>query len=129
MPNFTSTTPILRVRDVLAAVDYYVDKLGFQQQWVWGEPPNFACVVRDETAFFLSLDCQGQFGTWVYVNVDDVDAVYEQYQQSGARIVQPPTNFPWGMREMNVEDLDGHRLRIGSPTEAAADEGASLPLT
>ena len=31
----------------------------------------------------------------------------------GAIIREPPTDYPWGVREMNVEDLDGHRLRIG----------------
>jgi len=29
-----------------------------------------------------------------------------------------PTNFQWGMREMNVEDPDGHRQRVGHATDA-----------
>ena len=24
-----------------------------------------------------------------------------------------PADYPWGMREMTVEDLDGHRMRMG----------------
>ena len=45
--------------------------------------------------------------------VQDVDALYEDYQRRGAIIREPPTDYPWGVREMNVEDLDGHRLRVG----------------
>jgi hypothetical protein len=34
---------------------------------------------------------------------------------------QAPANFPRGLREMNVEDDDGHRLRLGSPATGPAD--------
>ncbi|MGH7176551.1 MAG: hypothetical protein ACREJC_04140 [Tepidisphaeraceae bacterium] len=41
-----------------------------------------------------------------------------------AIIRQPPTNFPWGLREMNVQDPDGHRLRMGSGTTEKDDQVA-----
>ncbi len=54
--------------------------------------------------------------------VDDVDALYQEYQRSGAIIRQPPTNMPWGTREMNVQDPDSHRFRMGSDATGPADE-------
>jgi hypothetical protein len=39
----------------------------------------------------------------------------------GADIRQPPTNFEWGVREMNVADPDGHHLRFGMGTDQPAD--------
>ena len=54
--------------------------------------------------------------------VEDVDALYEEYKRSGANIRQAPTNMPWGVREMNIQDLDGHRFRMGSHSEGPADE-------
>jgi uncharacterized glyoxalase superfamily protein PhnB len=45
--------------------------------------------------------------------VDDIDARYENNKKSGAIIREPPADYPWGLREMTVEDLDGHRLRMG----------------
>ena len=48
-------------------------------------------------------------------NLADVDALHKEYQASGADITQPPTDKPWGMREMLVKDIDGHVLRIGQP--------------
>jgi uncharacterized glyoxalase superfamily protein PhnB len=56
---------------------------------------------------------QGQPGTWVWLGVEDVDALFDEYRQSGATIVQPPENFPWAC-EMKVADPDGHVLRFGS---------------
>ncbi len=54
--------------------------------------------------------------------VDDVDALHQEYQRSGAIIRQPPTNMPWGTREMNVQDPDSHRFRMGSDATGPADE-------
>ena len=71
---------------------------------------------------FLCQDGQGAPGTWISIFVQDVDALYEDYQRRGAIIRQAPTNFPWGVREMNVEDLDGHRLRLGSDATGPSDD-------
>ncbi len=50
---------------------------------------------------------------WISIFVQDVDALHETYQATGAIIREPPADYPWGMREMTVEDLDGHRMRMG----------------
>lgn len=122
MPTkFTGFTPILSVRDFAVSMAYYVDVLGFEKQWDWGDPPTFGCVSRDEVCLFLCEGVQGGPGTWISIFVEDVDALYEEYVASGATIRQPPTNFSWGMREMNVEDPDGHRLRMGHGTDLPPD--------
>jgi ankyrin repeat protein/catechol 2,3-dioxygenase-like lactoylglutathione lyase family enzyme len=113
--RFELAVPILSVTDMRASLDYYVDKLGFKKKWEWGDPPDFACVARDEVELFLSLGTQRvAAGSWISIFVQDVDALYEDYKQRGAIIREPPTEYPWGMREMNVEDLDGHRFRLGT---------------
>jgi len=126
--RFEHVTPILNVRNVPAAIDYYVDKLGFRREWDWGDPPTFACVGRDEVRIFFCQDGQGAPGTWLSIFVQDVDALYEDYKKSGAIVRQPPADYPWGVREMNVEDLDGHRLRLGSDggRENRSDTGVKL---
>jgi ankyrin repeat protein len=119
--RFENMTPILNVKDVSASIDYYVEKLGFELRWDWGSPPGFACVGRDAVQIFLCRDAQGAPGTWIAIWVQDVDALYEDYKKSGAIIRQKPTNFPWGAREMNVQDLDGHRLRVSASATGPSD--------
>ena len=122
-PNrFESAVPILNVKSVPASLDYYVETLGFRKAWDWGTPPTFACVHRDEVSIFLCQDGQGGPGTWISVFLHDVDALHEEYKRRGAVIRQAPTNFPWGLREMNVEDPDGHRLRLGSDATGPAED-------
>ncbi len=60
---------------------------------------------------FLCQGDQGHPGSWVWIS-GDVEAVYEEFRASGAKIRHPPTNYSWAL-EMQVEDLDGNVLRIG----------------
>jgi uncharacterized glyoxalase superfamily protein PhnB len=121
MNEFEGVVPILNVRDMAASMDYYVNKLGFEKLWDWGEPPNFGCVRRGKVQIFLCENCQGQPGTWMSIFLDDVDALYEEYKQSGAIIRDAPKNYPWETREMRVEDLDGHTFRMGSDATGPSD--------
>ena len=57
--------------------------------------------------------CSGAPGTWAWVGVEDADALYREYLLSGARVRQPPRNYPWAL-EIHVEDPDGRILRFGS---------------
>lgn len=120
--RFSESVPIFNVRNVPASIDYYVGKLGFRKAWDWGSPPTFAEMQRDAVRIFLCEGAQGAPGMWVSIFVQDVDALHADYARRGAIIRQAPTNFPWGLREMNVQDLDGHRLRLGSPATGPSDE-------
>ena len=71
---------------------------------------------RGKCSIFLTTDSQSQGRVWVWVGVEDARALHAQYEAAGARIRNPPNNFEWGL-EMQVEDLDGNVLRIGSDRE------------
>ena len=63
MNQFECLTPILRVKNFAASMDYYVHTLGFSKRWDWGEPPAFGCIARGKVEIFLSAGGQGQPGT------------------------------------------------------------------
>jgi catechol 2,3-dioxygenase-like lactoylglutathione lyase family enzyme len=112
--SFGSPMPVFRVQDVDASVAYYLDVLGFELRWRAGD--SFACVARDKCSIFLTDDNQSQPRMWVWIGVQDVRALYADYITSGAKIRNPPNNFEWAL-EMQVEDLDGNVLRLGSDPE------------
>jgi predicted enzyme related to lactoylglutathione lyase len=95
---------------------YYTEVLGFTNA-EWGGD-DFTQVSRDGAAIYLSQGDQGQPGTWVWLGVEDVGALHEEYKAAGATIVHPPRHFPWA-REMKIADPDGHVLRIGSDPDEA----------
>ena len=122
MNDFECVVPILNVKNFALAMEYYIDKLGFHKKWDWGNPPTFGCVKRGKVEIFFCEGAQGRRGTWMSIFIEDVDSLHDEYKKSGAIIRQTPTNMPWGVREMNVEDLDGHRFRMGSHATGPVDE-------
>jgi predicted enzyme related to lactoylglutathione lyase len=107
---FEGVNPILRVENLSASLEYYVQKLGFKIDW---QGPIFASVSRGRCRLFLSHGDQGRPGSWVWIGVEDADALFNEYQAAGAKIRHRPTNYEWAY-EMQVEDLDGNILRLGS---------------
>ena len=118
--GFGPALPVFRVKNVDASIAYYVDALGFGLRWRAGN--GFACVARGECSIFLTDDNQSQPRMWVWIGVQNVRALHEQYSTSGARVRNPPNNFEWAL-EMQVEDLDGNVLRIGSDPEKESPLG------
>lgn len=121
--RFHDVTPILRVSELEASFRYYVDVLGFELDWREG---RFGCVRRNGVAIMLSEGSQGCGGTWMWISVSDSDALHRELLARGARIRHPPTDFPWGSRELHVFDPDGHVLRFGSESSPGAEPGAWL---
>jgi predicted lactoylglutathione lyase len=122
--GFEGMNPILRVTDLAASLEYYVAKLGFKIDW---QTPFFASVSRGKCGIFLSVGDQGHLGSWVWIGVQDADALLSEYQASGARVRNPPTNFEWTY-EMQIEDLDGNVLRLGSEPKSDQPEGEWLDM-
>jgi uncharacterized glyoxalase superfamily protein PhnB len=122
------SSPVLGVRDVRQAAEYYRDVLGFSLDPVDGvfqpsadEPGGvYAIVKRGGVWVHLQIrrDAlperkRGSFERDVYVYVNDLKALHVDLQQRGAKIVQAPYIAPYGLREMVVEDLNGYRLTFG----------------
>jgi predicted enzyme related to lactoylglutathione lyase len=109
--RFEGAEPILSVADMARSLQYYVEVLGFSNA-EWGGD-DFTHVSRDAAGIYLCQGGQGQPGTWVWIGVEDVASLYQEYAASGATILHAPLNFPWAY-EMKVQDPDGHVLRFGS---------------
>ena len=121
MPKLDAVVPILNVSNVALTIDHYVEVFGFERPWHWGNPPTFGGVRTGGGEIQFCQDGQGQRGTWLSVWVADVDALYERLRSAGADIRQEPSTFEWGVRELNVADPDGHRIRFSMSTTDPPD--------
>lgn len=124
-------TPILNVSDLGQSFAWF-EKLGWKRLWDWGAPPSFGAVGSGECEIFLCLGGQGSRGhggagkatfgpdgdqtadrgVWMSVWVEDVDAVHQRCLEQGLDVAFPPTDMPWGVREMHLRHPDGHVFRI-----------------
>jgi uncharacterized glyoxalase superfamily protein PhnB/GNAT superfamily N-acetyltransferase len=122
---FKHLVPILYSSDIRRSIAYYTEVLGFDNKWEWSSPPTFGGVSKDHVEIFFCKDGQGNPGTWMSIFIKDTDEYYETIKAKGAKIITPPKTYEWGVREMLVEDPDGHRIRFGH--SASARHGKSEP--
>jgi catechol 2,3-dioxygenase-like lactoylglutathione lyase family enzyme len=113
-------TPILNVSDIRASFAWF-EKLGWTKGWDWGDPPSFGGVCSGDCEIFLCQGGQGgrgaNLGVWMSIWVDDVDSIHRHCLQQGLEVTWPPTDEPWGVREMHVRHPDGHVFRISQSLE------------
>lgn len=50
--------------------------------------------------------------------VENVDEVYQTLKERGIAFLAPPSNQPWGMRNITFFDPDGHRFEIAQAIKA-----------
>jgi catechol 2,3-dioxygenase-like lactoylglutathione lyase family enzyme len=125
--KFRNAIPILYCEDVLVSLRYYVETLGFENRWDWGDPPSFGGVSKDGVELFFCKEGQGNPGTWLSLFVDNVDEYFDFIKSKGATIISPPQTMEWGIREMLVGDPDGHRIRFGQPASLRKPGASDLP--
>jgi uncharacterized glyoxalase superfamily protein PhnB len=63
------------------------------------------------------------------VRVEDVDAHHERAKRRGARILRPPTTYPFGERQYTAEDPGGHRWTFSQSVADIdpVDWGGAIP--
>lgn len=105
--------PVLPVRDVAAAVDFYTKQLGFFLAFAEGDPPHFAGVNLGHVQLFLRLGEPNPKGCAVFFLVDNADDLYELQRGNGVEVMHPPVDQPYGIRDYRVRDLHGYELAFG----------------
>jgi predicted enzyme related to lactoylglutathione lyase len=120
---------VLHVDDVVTTANYYRDKLGFQYERFWGEPPCFCMVYRSGIVIMLAqlektgvmrpnriVDPEG--GAWdAYIWNENADALHAEFKSKGVKIVRGICDQPTACRDFDVEDCNGYRLCFGQNLE------------
>jgi catechol 2,3-dioxygenase-like lactoylglutathione lyase family enzyme len=112
---------IFVVRDIMASVAYFRDALGFEVAFVYGEPTYYAGVCRGAVTIHLisaSQTSRPPGASALSVFVGSADDIHRELSSRGAGILTEPADYPYGMRDFNVEDLAGNTLIFGNSTSA-----------
>lgn len=122
--KFLSVSPVLVVKDLVASLVYWRDKVGFDVSMVYGDPPGFAMPQRGDVRIMLAQTPEGSEpppANWrvvdkcnqIYIYVDDASSLYEELKSRGATIDFTLYDTPWGTREFGIQDLDDHDIAFG----------------
>lgn len=117
MSDMKSVVPILFVRDVLKSTAFFHEKLGFEIDFVYGEPPFYGSVSRDNICLHLRCVHQPNFAELAArevslilatIEVSDVEELYAEFKTRNVAFAQPPTKQPWGGTDLQIRDPDGN---------------------
>ena len=142
-----TVVPSLIYEDVAKAIDWLCDTFGFAERLRASGPDGrveHAQLTIGEGSVMLGRQRTGQgFGSpdsaelrpprqgevshYVSVHVQDVDRHHDHASERGARILHPPTDYPFGERQYTAEDPAGHRWSFSQSVAdvAPADWGAT----
>jgi uncharacterized glyoxalase superfamily protein PhnB len=121
--------PVLAVRDVLEAVHYYRDMLGFHVDFVHGDPPVHARVCADPAYSAPTVHIRFEplepravpnpsVYLWVHVGTD-LDGLFAVYRDRGVKIIREPEDRPWGLRQFIIEDCGGYLISFSAELDTA----------
>ena len=115
-PMMIGAATVFVVSDIASSIEYYRSALGFKVTFQYGEPTFYVCLCRDEVALHLlaaheTRQLPGNSGICVFVK--DVDSVHAEFAARGAKVMKPPQDYDYGMRDFDVIDLDGNHLTFG----------------
>ena len=103
--------PVLPVKNVSKALNFYVKKLGFKKAFADGEEnPMYAGVVRDGIEIHLQWHDASEWDAGIdrpslRIVTENIDALFQEYEKKG--VFHPNTSLketPWGTREFAFYD-------------------------
>jgi uncharacterized glyoxalase superfamily protein PhnB len=119
MPSST-VIPVLAYDDVAEATEWLGEAFGFTERW---RAENHRAQLAVGDGAVAVTERRGEAApASVLVRVEAVDAHHERARDYGARILQPPTDFPYGERQYTAEDVGGHTWTFSQSVADVAPE-------
>lgn len=119
----SSVKPVLRIFDIAKAQEFYIDWLGFRQDWEHRYGDNFPLYMQvsmDDIVFHLTEHYgDASPGAKVYIEFSgDLEAYHRQLQQKDYRYYKPGLeDAPWGGKCMELPDPFGNKLLFTTVAE------------
>lgn len=118
-----ANSPVLLVSDVVFSANWYKDKLGFHFEKLYGDPPSF-CILERDNCFLMLCNTKSKDEikpNWkivdkmwnVYFWTDNAEAAYKEFKQKGANIDYEIYVTPYNIKEFGVIDPDGYDIAFG----------------
>ena len=126
-PILNSVAAHLYVRDLKVSTHFLTMKLGFTIDFIYGDPPFYAQVSRDNARLALRWMEESFFAQDIrrreellsasitVATANEIKQLFLSYQASGVSFHQPLKTEPWGARTFIVSDPDGNLLLFAGP--------------
>ena len=126
-PFLTSISAQLFVANIKSSCDFYTSKLGFAVEWVYGDPPFYGQVFRDNARLALRMVFEPVFAGDVRKrehllsasitvgSSHEIEQLFLSYQAAGVFFHQALKKEPWGAKTFIVSDPDENLILFAGP--------------
>jgi len=126
-PILSSIEAQLFVANIKSSCDFYTNKLGFAVEFMYGDPPYYGQVVRDNARLNLRLVFEPVFvadvrkrehllsASITVATVNEIKQLFLSYQAAGVSFHQALKKEPWGARTFVVSDPDENLILFAGP--------------
>lgn len=133
-PKLTTPDPVLNsisaqlfVANIQTSCDFYTSKLGFAVEFIYGDPPYYAQVLRDDARLALRLVFEPVFAgdirkreqllsaSITVATADEIKQLFLSYQAAGVSFHQTLKKQPWGAKTFIVSDPDENLILFAGP--------------
>lgn len=117
--QLTGAIPVLFVRDVTRAATFFKEKLRFRVDFLYGAPPFYGSVSRDDARMHLRFVHEPYFAELAqreesliaaFIEVSNVNALFSEFESRGVAFAQGLVDQAWGGLDFQVRDPDGNRI-------------------
>jgi catechol 2,3-dioxygenase-like lactoylglutathione lyase family enzyme len=128
-PILTSVAAHLYVRDLRASTDFFTTKLGFAVDFVYGDPPFYGQVSRDNARLALRSTDEPFFeeesrqretllsASITLGSADEIKQLFLAYQAADVPLAQSLRDEPWQAKTFIVKDPDGNLILFAGPAD------------
>jgi len=123
--DISGISPFFIVQDVVAALSFYRDKLGFEITFQGPADDPFFGIVCRGSAMIMLKDVgvaplpnykREPAARWdAYLNVPDPDALAAEFASRNVELSEPLKDTDDGLRGFELKDADGYVLFFGRP--------------
>jgi uncharacterized glyoxalase superfamily protein PhnB len=126
-PILSSISAQLFVANIERSCDFYTNKLDFAVEFIYGDPPYYGQVIRDNARLALRLVLEPVFvgdvrerehllsASITVATANEIKQLFLSYQAAGVSFYQAFKKEPWGARTFIVSDPDENLILFAGP--------------
>ena len=126
-PILSSVAAHLYVRDLHASTAFFTTRLGFAIDFIYGDPPFYGQVSRDNARLALRSMDESFFAADIREREDllsasitlasaaEIRQLFSAFQAAAVPLAQPLRNEPWHAKTFIVRDPDGNLILFAAP--------------
>jgi len=120
--RFVRLGPHLPVKNLRLTLDYYRDKLGFTDEWTFGDKDGG--IQRDELRLLFAEDStfteeinNDRHRLPLMWFVDNIEEIYIEFKNREIELSDNLRTHPYGLREFAFVDINGYYVRVAEAIE------------